>query len=101
MTEVSAGSVRVELGEGVLATCGIPEERPAKVEGKEGKGAEPISASPSKPDLSSLGSMLQSRWKSGTPSSEAKPEAMRAGQIRKFRIAKLDPGTKKIELELE
>jgi small subunit ribosomal protein S1 len=101
MTEVSAGSVRVELGEGVLATCGIPEERPAKAEGKEGKGAEPISASPSKPDLSSLGSMLQSRWKSGTPSSEAKPEAMRAGQIRKFRIAKLDPGTKKIELELE
>jgi len=97
MTEVSAGSVRVELGEGVLATCRIPEERPAK----EGKGAEPISASPSKPDLSSLGSMLQSRWKSGTPSSEAKPEAMRAGQIRKFRIAKLDPSTKKIELELE
>jgi len=96
MTEVSAGSVRVELGEGVLATCRIPEERPAK----EGKGAEPISASPSKPDLSSLGSMLQSRWKSGAPSSEAKPEAMRAGQIRKFRIAKLDPGTKKIELEL-
>jgi len=44
--------------------------------------------------------MLQSRWKSGTPSSETKPEAMRAGQIRKFRIAKLDPSTKKIELEL-
>ena len=31
----------------------------------------------------------------------AKPEAMRAGQIRKFRIAKLDPATKKIELEFE
>src|SRR5271163_3355282 len=41
MTEVSAGKARVELGEGVVATCRIPEERPAK----EGKGAEPISAS--------------------------------------------------------
>jgi hypothetical protein len=45
--------------------------------------------------------MLQARWKSGTPASEANPEAMRAGQIRKFRIAKLDPATKTIELELD
>ena len=98
MTEVSKGSVRVELGEGVLATCRIPEERPAK----EDKRADPAPSSPlSKPDLSSLGSMLQARWKSGAPVDEAKPDAMRAGQIRKFRIAKLDPVTKKIELELE
>jgi hypothetical protein len=45
--------------------------------------------------------MLQTRWKSGAPASEAKPEATRAGQIRKFRITKLDPATKKIELEFE
>jgi hypothetical protein len=45
--------------------------------------------------------MLQTRWKSGAPSSEAKPEGLRSGQIRKFRIAKLDPAAKKIELELE
>jgi small subunit ribosomal protein S1 len=97
MTEVSKGSARVELGEGVLATCRIPEERPAK----DDERAEPAQSLSSKPDLSSLGSMLQARWKSGPPADEAKPEAMRAGQIRKFRIAKLDPATKKIELEFE
>jgi small subunit ribosomal protein S1 len=96
MTEISAGSARVELGEGVLATCRIPEERPTE-EGKRAKSEPPSS---SKPDLSSLGSMLQARWKSG-PAQESKPEAMRAGQIRKFRIAKLDPATKKIDLEFE
>jgi small subunit ribosomal protein S1 len=95
MTEVSGASARVELGEGVLATCRIAKERPAR----ENKSAEPVSSS--KPDLSSLGSMLQARWKSGAPASESKPDALRAGQIHKFKIAKLDPATRKIELELE
>jgi small subunit ribosomal protein S1 len=97
MIEVSEGRARVELGEGVLATCRIPEEHPAK----EDKRAEPDSPASSKPDLSSLGSMLQARWKSGAAADETRPEATRAGQIRKFRIAKLDPATKKIELEFE
>jgi len=99
LIEVSGGSARVELGEGVVATCRISEERPAK----EDKRAEslPSSSSSSKPDLLSLGSMLQTRWKSGAPAAEAKPEPVRAGQILKFRIAKLDPATKKIELALE
>ena len=104
MTEVSGGRARVELGEGVLATCRMPEESSAKL-AQEDKRAEPDSPSSSssnsaKPDLSSLGSMLQARWKSGAAADEAKPEGMRAGQIRKFRIAKLDPATKKIELGL-
>jgi small subunit ribosomal protein S1 len=102
MVEVSEGRARVELGEGVVATCRMPDEKPAQ----DDKGAEPdspssSSSSSSKPDLSSLGSMLQARWKSGATSDEAKPEGMRAGQIRKFRIAKLDPAAKKIELALE
>jgi small subunit ribosomal protein S1 len=97
MIEVSEGCARVELGEGVVATCRIPGERPAK----ENKRAEPDSSPSSKPDLSSLGSMLQARWKSGAPADETKPESARAGQVRKFRIAKLDPVAKKIELELE
>ena len=97
MIEVSEARARVELGEGVLATCRIPEQRPAK----EDKRAEPASSSSSKPDLPSLGSMLQARWKSGAAAGEAKPEALRAGQIHKFRIAKLEPATKRIELELE
>jgi small subunit ribosomal protein S1 len=96
MTEVSEGRARVELGEGVVATCRIPEDHSAKND----QPAEPEPPAPSKADLSSLGSMLQARWKSGASADEAKPEAMRAGQIRKFRIAKLHPATKKIELEL-
>ena len=105
MVDVSEGRTRVELGEGVLATCRISAERlDGRAEeraAQEDKRAEPDSPSSSKPDLSSLGSMLQARWKSGAATGESKPEALRAGQIRKFRIAKLDPATKKIELELD
>jgi small subunit ribosomal protein S1 len=96
LIEVSGETARVELGEGVLATCRIPL---AKVAKDKGVGTE--SSVSRKPDLSSLGSMLQARWKSGAPADEAQPEATRTGQIRKFKIAKLDPATKKIELELE
>jgi small subunit ribosomal protein S1 len=53
-----------------------------------------------KADLSSLGSMLQARWKSGAPAAEAKPESARSGQILKFRISRLDKESKKIELQL-
>jgi len=97
MVEVSGGRARVELGEGVVATCRIPAEASAK----ENKRVEPAPSSSSKPDLSSLGSMLQARWKSGGAADETKPEALRVGQIRQFRIVKLDPATKTIELELE
>src|SRR5271168_3443945 len=98
MVEVSEARARVELGEGVVATC-----RMAQGAKKEDQPSESSASAISsvKPDLSSLGSMLQTRWKSGAPADGAKPEAMRAGQIHKFRITKLDPVTKKIELELE
>jgi small subunit ribosomal protein S1 len=98
MVDVSGERARVELGEGVIATCLTADKHPAK---KEDKPAEPAPSSSSKPDLSSLGSMLQARWKSGPPAGESKTESARTGQIRKFRIAKLDPAAKKIELELE
>ncbi len=96
--EVSEGRARVELGEGIQALCRIPGENPAKEKSTE--AASSSSSSTAKADLSSLGSMLQARWKSGAPPSGAKPEAMQSGQVREFRIAKLDPATKKIELEL-
>jgi small subunit ribosomal protein S1 len=91
----------VELGEGVVATCRIPDRPTEDDPAKKDKRAVSASVASAKPDLSSLGSMLQARWKTGPTEEEAKPEAMRAGQIRKFRIVKLDPATKKIELELE
>ncbi|MGA7290284.1 MAG: 30S ribosomal protein S1 [Terriglobales bacterium] len=95
--EVSAGRARVELGEGVQAICRMPVENSAK---EKTEATPALSTSSAKPDLSSLGSMLQARWKSGAPTSEAKPEAMRAGQICEFKIAKLDAAAKKIEVEL-
>jgi len=60
------------------------------------------SPEPSKADLSALSSMLAAKWKHGQASSSApgKREAARSGQVRSFRILKLDPAQKKIELEL-
>jgi small subunit ribosomal protein S1 len=95
MVDVSDGQARVELGEGVQGNCRMDAVNAVAVKSVP---VEPVSSS--KPDLSSLGSMLQARWKGGTPAGGAKPEPVRSGQIRKFRIAKLDPVAKKIELEL-
>ena len=44
--------------------------------------------------------MLQARWKGGAAAGSAKPEEIRSGQVRSFRITKLDRAGKKIELEL-
>ena len=88
--EISGEQARVELGEGIHAICRIPTDRPAKQE-------TPAAA---KADLASLGSMLQARWKGGAGAAASQPEAVNPGQIRSFRITKLDPAAKKIELEL-
>ena len=89
--QVNGGVARVELGEGVFATCRMVEEAPAK---------EEKTAAAKAADLGSLSSMLQARWKSGASPKAAKPDASSAGQVRSFRISKLDPASKKIELEL-
>jgi small subunit ribosomal protein S1 len=93
--EISGAEGRAELGEGIQAKCRI----------KVGSAKTKVSAAPAenqsrKADLSSLGSMLHARWKSGPPASEAKPEQIAAGQIRQFRITQLDASAKKIEVEL-
>jgi small subunit ribosomal protein S1 len=73
----------------VHATCRMSAAAPAVEE------AKPASA-----DLSSLTSMLQARWKGGASSLAAKkPEAVHVGQVRSFRIARLDREAKTIELE--
>lgn len=86
--EVSGERGRAELGEGIQAE--------AKFTQKETKAA---GAAPEKADLSSLSSMLQNKWKSGS-SGTSKPEELRGGQIRSFKITRLDPDAKKIEVEL-
>ena len=85
MAEVSGGRARVELGEGVHGSCRL-----------SAAGQEAQQSAPKSSDISSLTSMLQAKWKGA----EGKREPARSGQIRSFRIVKLDPGAKKIELEL-
>ncbi len=99
MGEVSGGHARVELGDGINAICWIAAVNPAKglAEASTQVAAMPSAA---KPDLSSLSSKLKAHWKGGAATVESKPEAVRTGQIRKFRIIKLDPAAKKIDLEL-
>ncbi len=89
LMEVSDGNATVELGEGIHAKCRIPTQ-PA---------AEQQTSANAKPDLSDLGSMLKARWKGGSVT-ESKPEPIRAGQIRSFKIVKLDQDSKTIELQL-
>jgi small subunit ribosomal protein S1 len=90
ITEVTGGRARVELGEAVQAACRMPAETAEPEE-------KPVE---SKADLSSLSSQLAAKWKGGQSAGRAGREPARAGQIRGFRIVKLDPAAKKIELEL-
>jgi small subunit ribosomal protein S1 len=90
MTDVSGSRAKVELGEGVHATCRLSADAPKEEENFKQDNV----------DLSSLSSMLQARWKGGQGGGGSKGEGPRSGQIRSFRISKLDATAKKIELEL-
>ena len=95
MIDEKGETARVELGEGILATCHIAAAA--------AKPAEPIAepSAPAKADLGSLSAMLKSRWKEGpSTAASSKNEPARAGQIRSYRITRLDAAAKKIELEL-
>lgn len=89
--EVSGSAAQVQLGEGIQASCRISESQAPSA------GAKPPGTSAV--DISSLTSMLQARWKGGAVA-EAKPQSVQAGQIRSFRITRLDRDAKKIEVEL-
>ena len=88
MSDVSGGRAKVELGEGVYGSCRIAGE-PAV---EEKAAAEPS-------DLSSLTSRLEAKWKGGQGGA-AMREPAKAGQIRSFRITRLDAAAKRIEVEL-
>ena len=93
IADVSGGRAKVELGEGIQIPC--------KVAGAEAGPAEEQAAR-SGADLGSLSSMLSAKWKGagGSGPRGGKREPARAGQIRSFRIVKLDAGGKKIEIEM-
>jgi small subunit ribosomal protein S1 len=80
---------RVELGEGIFAT------RKAGLAGAKKNETAVRGAT----DISSLSSMLQARWKTGSGSA-TKTDPAHAGEVRSFRIVRLDRSAKKIEVEL-
>lgn len=87
VVDISGGSATVELGEGIHAPCRLKE------------GADTETASSGGTDLSALTSLLQAKWK-GAAGGATKPEPLRTGQVRNFRIVELDPEAKKIAVEV-
>jgi small subunit ribosomal protein S1 len=94
VVELAPNGATVELGEGISATCRTRSVNTAS----SANTASP--ANSAAPDLSALSSMLKARWKGSTPAPAAQPDPLAAGQVRTFKIVKLDPDSKKIEIEL-
>jgi small subunit ribosomal protein S1 len=90
LVEVHGSKAKVELEEGVMGTCKLQQAE------ERTNGAE----APKTSDVSSLSAMLAAKWKQGGGSAGEGKESARAGQVRSFRIASLDPAKKLIELEL-
>ncbi|MFZ0760734.1 MAG: S1 RNA-binding domain-containing protein [Candidatus Sulfotelmatobacter sp.] len=100
MLEILQGRARVELGEGIQADCRLDAASATAEKDAAATTNSPPVKLDAKPDLSSLGDMLQARWKGSASAAGARPEPVLPGQIRKFRIAKLDAAAKKIDLDL-
>jgi small subunit ribosomal protein S1 len=89
IVEQGSKHAKVELGEGVLATCSTAVDAEASAADISELGL----------DLSALTSMLNARWK-GQSKSPARTEGFNVGEVRNFRIATMDSGTKEITLDL-
>ena len=85
-----AGSAQIEFGDGIYGTCPIGAGEAPVSDARLGGGAAG--------DVSALSSMLMARWKGKTASGPARPEPMGLGQTRQFRITRLDPKSKIIEV---
>lgn len=90
LVEVHGDRAKVELGEGITATCHIAKSEAAS---KPQGGSEAS-------DVSSLTAMLAAKWKQGGGTAASGKDSLRAGQVRTFRISALDPEKRSIELEL-
>ena len=90
LIEISGGEATVELGEGIRSRCRVVAETPKPEQ----------AAAAGQLDLSAFSSMLKERWKGGSGAGEAKADEVRAGQVRSFRITRLDADAKTIEVQL-
>jgi small subunit ribosomal protein S1 len=102
VVEQSPTLIHVELGEGIRATCRTAVFAGLSATATRAAAPEVQSdtTAAAKPDLSSLSSLLKARWQGNVPAASSSPEPVSAGQIRTFKITKLDPDSKKIEVEL-
>jgi len=83
---------QVELGDGVYGKC-LPVSETTNATYRVGGGAAG--------NVADLSSMLMAKWKGGGATTSTKPQAIQIGQVRKFRITKLDPAAKSVELAME
>lgn len=91
VVEVKGDRARVELADGVTASCVL-------------RAAAPTSANPTGSsagaDLGSLTAMLAAKWKQGSVGGgRSEQGGWRAGQVKEFRISGLDGSAKRIEVE--
>jgi len=91
IVEATEKRAKVELGDGVFAECQLRD--PAA------NGSEDAVPAP-KADLGSLTAMLSAKWKAGPAAASPQNQPAKAGQIRTFRILRLDQSNKRIEVEL-
>ncbi len=92
IAKLSKKKAVIELGEGLKAVCFLE----ADADGT----AEATDAEPAK-DVSSLGAMLQSAWKGdASAGGDRSGEKLQAGQVRSFKITKLDAKERTVELRL-
>lgn len=90
VVEQSPESAVIELGEGIRAACPITKNTAETTKDNSSAGL----------DLSQLTSMLNARWKSGAAPAGSQPDPLSVGQVRSFKLVKLDQETQKIELAL-
>jgi small subunit ribosomal protein S1 len=95
VVSVTGTDMEVELGEGIRA-----RGRMGAAAAAQSTSADDGTQTTGKPDLSQLSSMLKARWKGSAPAPSAKPEPLAEGQVRSFKIVKLDAEKKTIEVEL-
>ena len=88
--KIDGGTARIELGEGIYATGTLKLAEPAA---DEPKPAGTL-------DLSAFSTMLNAKWKGGPSAPKSASEAPQQGQVRNFRIVRIDPESKTIAVEL-
>ncbi|MBS1835015.1 MAG: 30S ribosomal protein S1 [Acidobacteria bacterium] len=92
LVEVHASAAKVELGDRVTGMC--------KFKSQAQKDKEAASANSPKADISSAAALLTAKFKGGGGSSAPAADVPKPGQVRKFRITRIDTVNKRIDLEL-